>query len=345
MYSMDGLSTALGEITLVLFTTLAPSGVAALILMSLPFLAGRESERERVAIDRFLCVPIAVTLLGLVVSTTHLGNPANALYVLAGVGRSPLSNEVFCGVVFLGLAGVYWLTAFSERPRARLRRAALALVCAAGVAFVAAIALAYDADTILTWSTPFVPLALCLNALAGGPLLALLGLHAAGYAPARGRLGWALVCASALFAAANACVYLLQGLSLAHVENHMTTAASQVPGYFAMLGAFAVLMLAGVGVAASALRMRARRVARADGRRLREGKAREDDSREGKACEREACEGGSCEGRARDEAACEPALRRAVIVRLVVACVLAGTGIFVMRFAFYMMHLTVGLGV
>ncbi|MFR1640267.1 MAG: DmsC/YnfH family molybdoenzyme membrane anchor subunit [Eggerthellaceae bacterium] len=42
-------------------------------------------------------------------ASTHLGNPANALFVFLGVGRSPLSNEVFCAVVFLPLAGVYWL--------------------------------------------------------------------------------------------------------------------------------------------------------------------------------------------------------------------------------------------
>ncbi|WP_241156423.1 MULTISPECIES: DmsC/YnfH family molybdoenzyme membrane anchor subunit [unclassified Adlercreutzia] len=296
MYSMDGLSTAFGEITLVLFTTLAPSGVAALILMGLPFLLGRADERERVAIDRFMCIPIAVTLTGLVVSTTHLGNPANALYVLAGVGRSPLSNEVFAGVVFLGLAGMYWLTAFSERQRAGLRRAGLAVVCASGAAFVGAIAFAYDAATILTWSTPYVPLALCLNALAGGPLLALLSLHVAGHRAVRGRLGWALLGAAALFAAANACVYALQGLDLARLENHVTTAASQVPGYFVMLGAFAALVGAGIGVAASALRA-------------------------------------------------DVGARHATTVRLTAACVLALGGIFVMRFAFYMMHLTVGLGV
>ena len=34
--------------------------------------------------------------------------------VLVGVGRSPLSNEVVAGVVFFGVAGIYWLTAFSR---------------------------------------------------------------------------------------------------------------------------------------------------------------------------------------------------------------------------------------
>ena len=44
-------------------------------------------------------------MVGLVASATHLGNPANALYVFLGVGRSPLSTEVFCAVVFLALGG------------------------------------------------------------------------------------------------------------------------------------------------------------------------------------------------------------------------------------------------
>ena len=44
MDGMGGFATALGEITLVLFTTLAPSGVIALALMGLPIVAGRASE-------------------------------------------------------------------------------------------------------------------------------------------------------------------------------------------------------------------------------------------------------------------------------------------------------------
>ena len=40
MDGMGGFATALGEITLVLFTTLAPSGAIALALMGLPIVAG-----------------------------------------------------------------------------------------------------------------------------------------------------------------------------------------------------------------------------------------------------------------------------------------------------------------
>lgn len=72
-------------------------------------------------------------MVGLVASATHLGNPANALYVFVGVGRSPLSTEVFCAVVFLALAGVYWLYSFAERPRRGLQRGWMAaLIVASG---------------------------------------------------------------------------------------------------------------------------------------------------------------------------------------------------------------------
>ena len=57
-------------------------------------------------------------MVGLVASATHLGNPSNALYVFLGVGRSPLSTEVFFAVVFLALAGLYWLVRFRRAPLA-----------------------------------------------------------------------------------------------------------------------------------------------------------------------------------------------------------------------------------
>ena len=106
---ISGFDTALGEITLVLFTTLAPSGVVAFICMGLPVLGRGASVALRQRLNVFLGLPLVVAMVGLVASATHLGNPANALYVFLGVGRSPLSTEVFCAVVFLALAGLYWL--------------------------------------------------------------------------------------------------------------------------------------------------------------------------------------------------------------------------------------------
>ena len=290
---VTGLDTALGEITLVLFTTLAPSGVVAFILMGLPALRADLSAERRQKLNVYLAIPLVVSMAGLVASATHLGNPANALYVFLGVGRSPLSTEVFCAVVFLALAGLYWLYAFAEHPRPGLQRAWLAAAMAAGVVFVVAIAFAYAAETIVSWYTVYVPLNVLLNSLVGGPVLAVAGLCAAGCEAAQGRRGRAYVAVAAVALAANVVSFGLQSADLPVIENSFTTAANLVPYYGAMIAAFGTLGLAAVGVDAAALWGRA----------------------------------------------------RLTLFRASAASVLALAGIFVMRFAFYMMHMTVGLGV
>ncbi|MCI8468984.1 MAG: dimethyl sulfoxide reductase anchor subunit [Eggerthellaceae bacterium] len=291
-----GFASAWNEITLVLFTTLAPSGVVAFILMAAPLVAraDRMGDEARRTLEHWLWLPITVAMVGLVASATHLGNPANALYVLAGVGRSPLSNEVVCGVAFLGSAGMYWLTSFSaSRGHVGLRRIALAAVSLAGALFVTTIAFAYHAQTIVSWHTAFVPLSLWLNALVGGPLLASIGLRMAGYQTARHRYGRALVSLAGAALAGNVVVYALWGARLPAFENAMTDAASLMPCFLPLTALFAALCACGVALAA-----------------------------------REAWRDGSA----------SPA-------RLGAASLLALAGIFVMRFAFYMTHMTVGLGV
>lgn len=294
MDGMGGFATALGEITLVLFTTLAPSGAIALALMGLPIVAGRASEDERRRIDKFVSVPLVVSMVGLVASATHLGNPANALYVFVGVGRSPLSTEVFCAVVFLALAGVYWLYSFAERPRRGLQRGWMAALIVASGAFVTSVAFAYAADTIVSWNTWHVPANLWLNALVGGPLLALLGLRLARFAPADSLFGRVLVGIAVVALALNVGGYVLQGADLPGLRNAFVSAAGLVPSFGVLVAVFGVCGVLGIGLDGWALFVKRRPLS---------------------------------------------------VVRASVACVFAFAGIFAMRFAFYMMHLTVGLGV
>lgn len=291
---ISGFDTALGEITLVLFTTLAPSGVVAFICMGLPVLGRGASVALRQRLNVFLGLPLVVAMVGLVASATHLGNPANALYVFLGVGRSPLSTEVFCAVVFLALAGLYWLYNFVEHPKPQLQRAWLVLAMLAGAVFVAAGGCAYAADTIVSWHTVYVPLNLMLNALVGGPILAIAGLRAAGYEPVEGRMGRVLTMVAAAALAVNVVTFGVQGADLASIENSYLTAAELVPSYGLMVCAFGVLGMAGIGL--DAVELWPRRV-------------------------------------------------RLSVGRAAGAAVLVLAGIFVMRFAFYMMHMTVGLGV
>ena len=233
-------------------------------------------------------------MVGLVASATHLGNPANALYVFVGVGRSPLSTEVFCAVVFLALAGVYWLYSFAERPRRGLQRGWMGALIVASGAFVTSVAFAYAADTIVSWDTWHVPANLWLNALVGGPLLALLGLRLARFAPADSLFGRVLVGMAVVALALNVGGYVLQGADLPGLRNAFVSAAGLVPSFGVLVAVFGVCGVLGIGLDGWALFVKRRPLS---------------------------------------------------VVRASVACVLAFAGIFAMRFAFYMMHLTVGLGV
>lgn len=286
-----GLNNALLEITLVLFTTLAPSGVVACLAVGALLLSGRLPDGRRVALNKFLFIPILVALVGLVASATHLGNPGNALYVLAGIGRSPLSNEVFAGAVFFGLAGSYWFYSFSQVRRVVLERVWVVLFMMAGVLFLAGIAFAYDVDTIPTWNSPFVPANLVLNALVGGPLVALCAFVAAGV-PVRGSLSRACLAVSGVSLAMNAAGYALQGAEAMGLANSLVTTAQLAPGYSVAVMLFAVLCATAI-------------------------------------------------------MADIVALRRSGNLPLPVAAaasVLALAGVFIMRFMFYMLHMTVGLG-
>ncbi len=242
------METALSEITLVLFTTLGPAGAVAYGLMTLPLIVkGQEMETaSRVRLDRFLCIPIVVAMVGLVASATHLGNPANALYVITGFGRSPLSNEVVWGVVFLGAAGVFWLSAFSEgKPRVMLRRIIAAIISVFGLVFTGAIALAYDAGTILTWNSLFTPVTIWLGAFAGGALLALCGFRFAGFFTEGHRLGFGYLILAALAFLGALTAYLLWNAALPELQNALTSAADLAPAFGLMTGLFGILGAAG----------------------------------------------------------------------------------------------------
>lgn len=289
---MNGFETALQELTLVLFTTMAPSGTFAIaVLVAVSAGVRRRNEEAAGKLDQFLWVPMAITLVGLVFSATHLGNPANALYVLLGVGSSPLSNEVAAGVVLLGVAGVYWLLSFSLKPLAALKCALSAIVVLAAAAFITAIAFAYDAATIITWHTPMVPAALWANAVFGGPLLATTAFRVSGSGILSKRMEMAFLAVSSIGLAASTVLYLLQGNVVATAENSLLSASSLVPFYLPMVAVF--FALAALGAVLVFL----------------------------------------------PKFASGPRRPRLDFLGVL----LAFSGIFVMRFAFYMMHMTVGV--
>ena len=359
---MTGFATAFGEITLVLFTTLAPSGAAAYLIMGLPVLTGRATGEDARRLNRLTCLPLLIAMAGLIASATHLGNPANALYVFTGAGRSPLSTEECCAVAFLALAGRFWLYSFAEEPRRWLQRALLGAIDVSIVAFVAAVAYAYDVDTIITWSLPLVPVALVLNALVGGPLIALVG-----FAAARWAAPWRLLVAlPAVAAVANAAVYVVLGGDLAPLANELASVSQLVPAYPVWVAAFVVLVFAGVVVAWRTGRRTAgmkegaghkRAAAFASGAPAGIGASSPATAKATAAVGTEATAKATAEvgtevtAKATAKATAKVAVcfsRRAgrrAVVGYSAAALLALAGIFIMRFVFYMTHLTLGLGV
>lgn len=292
-----GAQFAWNEVSLALFTALSPSGVVAAIIVVCWSMSGAFSEKRKRDIERKLSIPLVVSMVGLIASASHLGTPSNALYALAGVGRSPLSNEVVSGVAFLGLLGPYWYFTFSDKPREGMRKVWRILIVITGVLFILFISLAYSVESIPSWDTPLVPLALWLNALLGGPLLALLTIGVAGgIRPEMRRPAHLCLLVSALAAVGNVVVFLLYYFQLGAVGNFTVMAYDLVPFYMPAIVLFALLAVA--GIAASALSL----------------KGMGDDA------------------------------RMTSIVLAAAGCILPLVGIFMMRFLFYMFHLTYGLG-
>ena len=72
------MTSGLDNLSLALFTALAPAGVVAFIVLALARIFSADHDRA-VRIDRMIALPFAVALLGFIASATHLGTPANAL--------------------------------------------------------------------------------------------------------------------------------------------------------------------------------------------------------------------------------------------------------------------------
>lgn len=290
---LNGIETALNEITLVLFTTLVPSGMFACMLVALYLLVVPIEEEKRQDISQFTVIPLTISMVGLIASATHLGNPGNALYVFLGVGRSPLSNEVFFAVLFLAFTGLFWLFSFSRKQKKVFRKIWLAFIIASAIAGIHSIAFAYEVRTIISWNTVFIPINLWLNAAVGGPLLALFTLQLA-KAPklAEGKFARALIVLSVTATVSNALSMLAQNTLLPTIENSLGSVADLVPFYGVFICFFVLF-------AASALVIYGWSIFR--------GKL--------------------------------PSLWLSAF-----GCLLALIGIFLTRFAFYMMHLTLGLG-
>ena len=170
----------MAELPLALFTTLAPIGAGAFIALAVAFLTTKFSDEQLKKIDRMTTIPVVVLVAGFICAFFHLASPMHAFGVFAGVGASPLSNELLAGVVFAVLAIVYWIVALAGKLGEGARKGFAAVVAVMAVVFACFTGAAYMMETIASWNTPMVPVAVLGFSLLGGVSLGVLVLALSG---------------------------------------------------------------------------------------------------------------------------------------------------------------------
>lgn len=170
----------MAEMPLALFTTLAPIGAGAFIALAVAFFTTKFTDEQLKKIDRMITIPVVVLVAGFICAFFHLASPMHAFGVFAGLGASPLSNELLAGVVFAVLAIVYWIVALAGKLGEGARKGFAAVVAVMAVVFACFTGAAYMMETIASWNTPMVPIAVLGFSLLGGVSLGVLVLALSG---------------------------------------------------------------------------------------------------------------------------------------------------------------------
>ena len=132
-------------------------GAGAFVALACALFTTTFSDEQLKKIDRFMAIPLIVVLAGVRRVVLHLASPLHAPLVFAGVGSSPLSNEIVAGCIFTVLAVVYWIMGVTGKLPASARKGFAVVVAVAAIVFACFTGLAYVMDTIASWNSPLVP--------------------------------------------------------------------------------------------------------------------------------------------------------------------------------------------
>lgn len=148
----------MAELPLALFTTLAPIGAGAFIALAVAFFTTKFTDEQLKKIDRMTTIPVVVLVAGFICAFFHLASPMHAFGVFAGLGASPLSNELLAGVVFAVLAIVYWIVALAGKLGEGARKGFAAVVAVMAVVFACFTGAAYMMRPSLPGTPRWFPL-------------------------------------------------------------------------------------------------------------------------------------------------------------------------------------------
>ena len=176
------MESALHEIPLAVFTTLAPMGSGAFIALFIAFMSNQFDEAKLKLLDKLTVIPLLVAFAGLLASFAHLTQPLNAINVANTIGATPMANEITAFGVFMAAAAVYWIWALTGKMSYSMRKGFTGVLTDLAVLFALAVGAAYLLPTIPAWNSALTPVSILGFCLFGGSLLGLLVLQLAGCA-------------------------------------------------------------------------------------------------------------------------------------------------------------------
>ncbi len=246
----------MAELPLALFTTLAPIGAGAFIALAVAFFTTKFSDEQLKKIDRMTTIPVVVLVVGFICAFFHLASPMHAFGVFAGLGASPLSNELLAGVVFAVLAIVYWIVALAGKLGEGARKGFAAVVAVMAIVFACFTGAAYMMETIASWNTPMVPVAVLGFSLLGGVSLGVLVLALSGALEDAAKGGFKMAALAVLIVGLVLGVagLMVQVMSVSGMGNALVDGADLVTAASAPMWIGVVCMVVAAAAAFMALR-------------------------------------------------------------------------------------------
>lgn len=186
------------ELPLVFFTVFGQLSAGMVFLGGLHYLL-THSQNNLFTIAKINSVALIFMALGMVIASFHLGQPLRALNVIFGIGRSPMSNEIFTfGLLFgLTLVSVLLIHFSYENKESKfkliktlcqrvnqiphLAKIIAILLIILSLIFVWTIVATYMLPTVETWNTYYTAIQMYTAMLVLGSLAVLiLGLYRIG---------------------------------------------------------------------------------------------------------------------------------------------------------------------
>lgn len=252
------MGSGLTDMALAVFTTLAPMGACAFIVIAIALAKGGVDEANLRRLDKATLIPIVVCIAGFIGAALHVANPLAAVNVFAGVGRSPLSNEVAVGLAFLVLAVVYWLLSWKGALKGGARMGFAVVLAVAAIMFAAFCGMAYLIPTVPTWSTPWSVVQMLGFGLLGGGVLGVLTVRAGGVEVC-GVLKTGALAVTAVGAVLAIVGFAGQAIAVADMRNIFGYALDLVPAIWAFVAL--VVVAAAVALLVQALAQKQVRLA------------------------------------------------------------------------------------